>query len=491
MRASRNLSTAAFVCLLAAPGWGAAAGKCAVGQTIQECWNLYLPEQAEVNFTPNVDAEVTEKADESAKAEEKDLENLETGLNGGAAPLATTTRNLLPLLAASGLISDSDGDSENGLFALDLNFLIPSLARDNNAQLQAVLNTQPKMFEDLKTEFDTVTGSADRSDALQDDLSASDDYTISFAYNHTSKRFGRAFKEYQRRFSNLFEAAITVANNNRVANSSAVFALADFIEDNGTDDSPIEADTKITTPRMLALVEAAAAQERDLETEVRGVIAGNHLSRFAELVNNQPQLLFSAELHRRDELVGPGEKSFKITYEFGFASVNDFDSEKGNVCNVLDDVVTSIPLERAEACLGAFSSYVSAHEAQLKNADRFSFELSYSEVDEYEFDSIVDGVALARDGTHHLDLSAGYGRTLQTLGADRDSRLDFVLKYEDYSDDVDHQDRMVATLTFTTKVNGFSIPFSLVYANHEKFLPQSDEQLSAHIGFKYELEGKE
>ena len=49
----------------------------------------------------------------------------------------------------------------------------------------------------------------------------------------------------------------------------------------------------------------------------------------------------------------------------------------------------------------------------------------------------------------------------------------------------------MATLTFTTQVSGMAIPFSLVYANHEKFLPDSDSRLSAHIGIKYKFDPKD
>jgi hypothetical protein len=487
---------AAAGCLLAVPAWLAAAQKCELGQTVQQCWNVYLPEQEGIKpavtaITPGADPALKQQAETSAEAEQKDFKNLETGLGGGAAALATTTRDLVPFLTASGLISDSDGNSEDGLLTLDLNFLIPSLAKDNNAKLQAVLNTQPVLFEDLATEFDTVTGSSDRSNALKDDLSASDDYTVSFSYNHTNRRFGRAFNQYRQLYSNLFESAITLANNRKAENADkATVAFAQFIADNSTPASVIDANTKITTPAMLEKIESAAKNEAALEHEFRTIFSANRLPQFADLVNNQPQLLFTAELHQRDELVGPGEKTFKLTYEFGFVSVNDFLSNEGAVCDLLDGV-NSIDLSRADTCLTAYSTYVTRHSKQLKNADRLSVELSYSEVDDYDYENVMEGVALAREGTHHLDLSVGYGRTLETLGAEHDSRLDFVLKYEDYSDDVDHKDRMVATLTFTTQVGGFSIPLSLVYANHEKFLPESDEQLSAHIGFKYDLEGKE
>lgn len=491
MRAPSKIRGVIVALLLVLSAEAGAAGKCSLGQTIQQCWNLYLPEKAVTVVTPGANPEVAAKEKEATSGQQEALKAKETGLDGGAPALATTTSNLLPFLAASGLISDSDGNGEDGLLTLDLNFLIKGLAKDNNAKLQAVLNTQPALFEDLKSEFDDVTGSTDRSKALQDDLSASDDYTISFTYSHINDRFGRAFKQYQRRFSNLFEAAITVANNSRANDSSALFALAGFLEANSTDEKPMDQDTVIADPRLLALVETAAANEQNLEAEVRRVISANHLSTFVDLVNNQPQLLFSAEVHKRDELVGPSEKSVKFTYEFGLANVNDFDDENGNICDLLDSASATIDLAAAQSCLNAFSSYAGKNEASLKHADRFSVELAYSEVDDYDYASVADGVSLARDGTHHLDLSVGYGRTFQTIGADRDSRFDFVLKYEDYSDDVDHKDRMVATATFTTKLNGFSIPLSLVYANHEKFLPESDEQLSAHIGFKYELDQKE
>jgi hypothetical protein len=471
---SRFLTSAALglLAVLALPAH--AADTCDLGDTIDQCWQR-----------------ISGAPDQKIAAErmQEDVKKEETGLDGGAAALATTTRNLLPFLAASGLISDSDGDSEDQLFTLDLNFLIRGIAKDNNAQLKAILNTKPTLFDEVKTAFDGATGDDTRSAELQDGLSAADDYTFSFTYNHISDRFGRAPQQQQARFARLFDAAITAATAEepRGAAGDATLAMAKVLQRLGVED----ADFIITDEATLDAVENAAKLEMSLGNRTRGKLMTFQLPRFAELVNNQPQLAFTAELHDRDPLVGAKEKAIKFTYEFGFASVNDFVEEGGAQCGISRGGLAALASVDANACLTAYSRYISTHDKALANADRFSIELSYVEVEDYEFASEDDDIALARDGTRHLDIAVGYGRTMQALGADRDSRVDFVARYEDYSDDVEHQDRMVATLTFTTQFNGVAIPFSLVYANHQKFLPDSDDTLGAHIGIKYQFDPKD
>jgi hypothetical protein len=468
---SQHLKFAALVLLAALASPVPAADICELGDTIDQCWQR-------VTGSPDV---------EVAKAQvSEDVKKEETGLDGGAAALATTTRNLLPFLAASGLVADSDGNSEDQLFTLDLNFLIRGISQDNNAQLKAILNTKPALFDDVKTAFDDATGDDARSKELQDGLSAADDYTFSFTYNHVSDRFGRAPKQQQARFARLFDAAVSAATaeESRGGARDPALVMAGVLQRVGIDDK----DFVLTDEALLTAVENAAKFDMSLGSRTRGKVLNFQLPRFAELVNNQPQLAFTAELHDRDPLVGAKEKAIKFTYEFGFASVNDFVDEAGAQCGIGSRGLTALASVDANACLTAYSRYVSSHDKALANADRFSIELSYVEVEDYEFASEDDGIELARDGTRHLDIAVGYGRTVQALGADRDSRVDLVAKYEDYSDDVEHQDRLVATLTFTTQLNGVAIPFSLVYANHQKFLPESDDTLGAHIGIKYQFD---
>jgi len=466
-----------------------AATQCQLGDTIEQCWERFMPPQRRTTISTGENAVAATAA---AADVESALKSKETGLDGGAPELATTTRNLLPLLAVSGLVSDSDGNASDQLFTVDLNFLIGGLAKDNNTQLKAVLNTDPQVFEPLKAAFDTASGSAERTGVLQDDLSAADDYTISLTYSHINKRVGRSFKQYQYRFSNLFEAALTVGNGQGIAEARTAKAMLDVIQQLAAERpaESIDESFVIRDPLLLEGVNDWASGEANQLQRVRETITRNVLPRFADLVNNQPQLTFSADLHERDALVGAKERAIKVAYEFGLANVNDFEAKSGRVCDLLDDNVRNLSLTTAAVCLESFRGYIEQNEQRLKNADRFSVALSYVDVDDYNYASAADGVSLARDGASRLDVAVGYGRTLQIAGSDHDSRLDFVAKYEDYSDDPDNRDRMVATLTLTTRLNGISIPLVLLYANHDKYLPDADETLGAHIGIKYQLDSK-
>ncbi|HEY4367594.1 MAG TPA: hypothetical protein VGN07_10225 [Steroidobacteraceae bacterium] len=469
---------AGFHCCLAI----AAEPICKPEDNIGTCWDRYFPQTAAA-----VDPSVSAAA---AKDGEEQLKSFETGLDGGSAALATTTRNFLPLLSMAGLISDSDGNAEDNLFTIDLNFLIPGLATDKNAQLKAVLNTDPTLFAPLQEAIDT-SGNAELAASLKSQLDAADDYTIAFAYTHINDRFGRSFKQYQRRFSNLFEAVLEVATQAGAASTDERSDLARLVDFLKTVPGDLDADTPLRdAPGIQPLLEHAAAAEASLERNVHLTANTYNLKQFAELVNNQPQLTFSAELRERDVLVGAKEKTVKVTYEFGLANVSQYEKKFGRQCeSVANAADTKARLGLAMQCLSGYSEYIRDNRDTLRNADRFVAELSYADIDDYSYSQ--NGLNVARDGAHRLDFSVGYGRTLRALGEDRDSRLDLVAKYQDYSDDPELRDRMVTTLTFTTKVNGFSVPISLVYANHSEFLPDSDHELGAHIGIKFSLDSKE
>ena len=57
------------------------------------------------------------------------------------------------------------------------------------------------------------------------------------------------------------------------------------------------------------------------------------------------------------------------------------------------------------------------------------------------------------------------------------------------SDDPLRRDRGVATLTLTRQIGDLAVPFGIVYANHGEYLGEVDEQLSAHLGLKFDLDG--
>ena len=50
------------------------------------------------------------------------------------------------------------------------------------------------------------------------------------------------------------------------------------------------------------------------------------------LVNNQPQFIFSAKARLKDEVVGPDEYSAKLIYEFGGVNVNTYTRYRKNEC---------------------------------------------------------------------------------------------------------------------------------------------------------------
>ncbi len=134
----------------------------------------------------------------------------------------------------------------------------------------------------------------------------------------------------------------------------------------------------------------------------------------------------------------------------------------------------------------------------MKDAGRFSFSLEYMEADEEKLDlsmvTVPEGETVTGDLANilvpefeKLIVSAGYSRNFAAASTSQQPfRLDFVAKYEDVSNDPMRNDRLVATLTVTSKFGGLSLPFGLVYANHSEFLTDVDEELSAHLGLKFD-----
>jgi hypothetical protein len=283
-----------------------AQNQCNENQSIQQCWELYSPSATRVPSTAAA-AKSNENAalvKAGAGQGESVLKSLETGLNSGAPALATTTRNLLPLLSVTGLISDSDGNANDDLFTVDLNFLISGLADDKNAQLKALLNTSPEVSSAVKDAFGTAEGAVDRLGQFNDNLSAADDYSVSFTYSHVNDRFGRGFKQHQRLFSQVFESAITEAREaGGVEGPDPGVLLGKIVQDLSETAQEITVDTRLTDSALRVATENAARFEAEQRKQLIAVYAANELKRFAELVGNQPQLTLSVDVTKRGDLV--------------------------------------------------------------------------------------------------------------------------------------------------------------------------------------------
>ena len=73
------------------------------------------------------------------------------------------------------------------------------------------------------------------------------------------------------------------------------------------------------------------------------------------------------------------------------------------------------------------------------------------------------------------------------------ARIDISLEYIDVDgDDELMRDRGIARLSYALPLpGGLSLPFTLTYANHSKFVGEQDDVLSTHVGLSYTLPGQQ
>jgi hypothetical protein len=217
----------------------------------------------------------------------------------------------------------------------------------------------------------------------------------------------------------------------------------------------------------------------DAESAFKRMVDESGFFRFADLVNNQPQLHVTASQRQRDELVGPDETTFRITYEHGFVNVNSFDRECGSESSAAN----------RKAYLTCFSKYVKGNKSSLEAGDRLSATLEYTRIGKYDANFASDGVVFSQEAQHKIVAGIGYGRYLQfDATGDGIGRLDASANYENFGDDPNRNNRTVASVSYSLRVEkGFTLVIGLSYANRPEFLSSTDKELSAHLGLNYKL----
>ncbi len=199
--------------------------------------------------------------------------------------------------------------------------------------------------------------------------------------------------------------------------------------------------------------------------------------RFADLINNQPQLNFAASFSSRDPLVGQDEFKIKVSYEKGFVNANNFRRFVESGCQ----------FDEAYLC---FEEYLTpTNEQHLKRGDRVSFNLEYSRKQSYNkiLESGASSLMLGSESS--LTASLGYGRYLSFLdnGAGN-SRLEFSASYEDVGSDSMRQNRLFSTATYSQRISDTAaVSLSVVYANKPEFRGEVGTEISAQLGLNYKL----
>ena len=448
---------------------------CQDSETGLECFNRLVEATAKLQAIAATAVEATNERTED-RTKQKLAPSAPTD---GAAAL----RSFLPqLLTGFGFseVSDKDGvlSFEHNLGqSHGLDTSIRGTLRDPEP-LAAALDSLP------------VDERADLKKRLEDELGDFDDFEIELTIAPTRRskdendlaRMGRDFANYQTLFTSVFMAAPTMAQNARFTLAAQLEAVddADFLtatieETRGTPSGEAQ----------IQAIEDAAMEVAENHLATAAYLDSSGFFRLADLINNQPQLYFTAKYRLRDDLAGPDSWSLKASWEKGFANVNSLRS----FCAERNMIRTNA--DRSEfpeaTCL---QQYLEESETKSKAGHRFKIELEYAETDDLLLAADTDGLDFAQAKNESLIASLTYGRYLRTGDeGNAEARLDIEAKYEDVSNDETLNNRFVTTATVNQKLSkDFSLSVGAVYANRPEYRGEVDEELSALLGLKYKLD---
>lgn len=486
-----------------------AAEVCLDDATPNDCWTRLSGDDPETQTAFKAAAQ--QEADANQVAEKGELLTAPTGEDTGGANLSSTTKNFLPFLAFSGLVSQGDASQGDGTFVADLNFLLPG-GLGRNAQLQAVFNSKSVLAAPIVEAVDD-----DGEATLAKQLTDLDDVTATFSYQWEGLNRGRSFANYRNRYIHLVDQAKASADNKRTAAldtaqqaafrevvqvidscearlrpehadlADQVKAIAEgnpFSEPFARYGSLCGATDEAKLRVLVAQAAVAAAEDVGL---VRDAIDAAGLNRFGELVDNQPQLFLTAKHRSRGNLVGGDENSGMVSFEW--ARTNLAASMSTECHKELEK--TKPDSATVEDCAKSYRDFVADNGDAIENGNRFSFSFEFADVKETKvpLSTLLPGAGLSDltlPGSKKRIWSLGWSRDYVGLGTEP-IRLDLVANYDDVTGDPLRNDRLVASLTITRKINGMSVPLGIVYANHGEYLGEVDKVFSAHLGLKFDL----
>lgn len=416
---------------------------------------------------------------------------------------STTKRDFLSMLLTS-LASDNFEDSD-GELRLAYNFGPDAFGGKGIAGLSfEAVAKDPQVFDQLLEQIPEDLRASQKG-SLEGELEDFDDLEtrlhISFLGGLGGTSWGqRPVTEYSTR---LFESV--VENLNHEIDARETEALREVASLQTSPETPsLGSKVSDTDPRVAAAVEAVllAAGKAIVERHqaLARLLKETNFYRLGDLVANQPQLYLTLSARNRDDLVGPDEKSAKLSYEFGTGNFNGLNRKcKGKPAG--------------QATLDCYSDFLTDNKDLLRKPLRLKLEAEYMEVDPYSFSVDLSGgmngegeggeggemaattASLELDKVEKLVAALTIGKALKLEDSDAKddptvlTRFDFQSKYEDVSNDPMRQDRWVSTLTLSQRVSEeSSLAVSLIYANKPEFRGMVDEEFSARAGLKFEVD---
>jgi hypothetical protein len=471
-RLPRLLGIAAIVLLSQATAVHAQA-LCAPTMTFDECKAKLAPKDTSASAATNA-AKIT----------------VEKRSTGGDSPstAATSIENFLPRFAAALKTSDLSADTA----ALGLNFNLPlndGVLFGTGVVLSLnVVAHKPQVFAPLTDSIAAPAREAIRK-KLEQSLNDYDDAEIAASISVDNGYFGRSFSNYRQRLATL---AKTMTAELDQSLRDVVFVEADALNalkiDDSMKDKPeckgfdlgkrqLACFTAATRePYVLQAFQRTTAAQQALTEGSKAIFKSTGFDRIADLVDNQPQLVFTASTRNRRDIVGPSQFGGKAKLEWGFANMNRL-----------------MAYCRHELTQECFSSFMNnpAVASSLARGDRITVSVDFTSQPAYGV-SLPDTAKLSLPSSSKLTATAGYGSYLgkQPDGTDN-GRIDFQFQLINQINDAVRQNQRIAKLTLTEPVSdqGSAI-FGVRWANKPEFLGATDGKVRANVGFSYHLMNK-
>lgn len=447
----------------------------------------------------------------------------------------TTTDDFVSKLLSSFVLEDIDNDSDSG-FQLEWTNPVGELPLGH--AYKVTMSAEPaEVFDPLSATINDEAVTA----SLGKDLNVMDNLTFGLRYSISNKRFGRDIQKHQNIFNAVFATEIDSPNlslddaeikwrqvkklayvyvkldqdvkvvdlkytdyTTNIANSGIMFltecirldlirqTVVDADRNNGLSDDHIREKCfdSLKDQALIAAEEIRTADENYLKDLDNRLDNGDY-AKLISLLNNQPQLVFSASGTAKDDIVGPDEYSISFRWEQGFTSLNTLTRSCKHIRHTLDNGTYNLAFQ---SCL--IQKLGSIPEKSISTNNRMFVSLEYSRRDDFKKDFGTPSMNFSFDGTESLMVEAGYGRYLSfAKDGSGQSRIDFSASYEFvYGEDktlpADQKknERAKLNLVFSRKLMGDLVgTFGVSYANKAEYLENVDEELSANIGVTYKF----
>ena len=364
------------------------------------------------------------------------------------------------------------------------------------------LARKPEVFAPLLKAF-PETDRATKKAAFADALGDFDDIEWSLVLTANNRHFGRNLALHRSVVSGIYsEIRARVESSAAAAPNSARMKVLELWQSSGVRDLNLGESWATIQEKMSGPPEAASSRIREIKVAMESAFAQAEreldardaefeeadFSSLADLVNNQPQIVFSASYRRRDDLVGPDEMKGNLTWEIGSTNINSL----RKYCTAAGAEAVSL------VCYERFLR--SEFKRSDTRATRFALHMDYTKTRAYRFADLAESFSFSLNpietisgsvvlGTSILRASTADGKTnLQKVG-----RFELEVGFEkSKGDPLKEKERLVAVATISHEVPALAaatkkptVSFSVVYANKPEFRGEVDKELSARLGLKY------